>query len=133
MVSEISYCRWSTDDFQCDLYVYEDVGGYWSINVAGRRLVWHEGFLPEPVNVSADPTGFFERMSEVMDLMRHDGEDCEAYHREDIDLPHAGAHFAEATPGDAADRLEELRDLGYRFPEQVITELRQEQGTLNGY
>lgn len=27
----MSYCRWSTDDFKCDLYIYEDVAGGWTI------------------------------------------------------------------------------------------------------
>lgn len=35
----MSYCRWSTDDYQCDLYVYDHYDGYISINVAGRRRV----------------------------------------------------------------------------------------------
>src|SRR5687767_6611694 len=37
---EMSYCRWSTDDFQCDLYCYEDVSGGFTTHVAGRRKIW---------------------------------------------------------------------------------------------
>lgn len=44
----MSYCRFSTDDYQCDVYVYEDVGGWWSTHVAGNRPVYAEP-LPDPV------------------------------------------------------------------------------------
>lgn len=33
----MSWCRWSTDSFRCDLYIYDSVGDFVSVNVAGRR------------------------------------------------------------------------------------------------
>lgn len=32
----MSYCRWSSDDFECDLYCYADVRGGYTTHVAGR-------------------------------------------------------------------------------------------------
>ena len=33
----MSYCRWSTDNFKCDLYCYEDVNGGFTTHVASNR------------------------------------------------------------------------------------------------
>lgn len=33
----MSYCRWSSDNFECDLYCYSDVNGGYTTHVAGRR------------------------------------------------------------------------------------------------
>ena len=41
----MSYCRFSSDGFQCDVYCYGSMGGY-TIHVAGRRQVF-----PEPLPV----------------------------------------------------------------------------------
>lgn len=43
----MSYCRWSTDDFLCDLYIYEHYEGFWAIHVASIRRVYHKP-LPPP-------------------------------------------------------------------------------------
>lgn len=116
----MSYCRWSTDDFQCDLYVYESVGGFWSTNVAGNRIVYKEP-LPAPVPFSADRLGEWrERHERVAQMI---GEADRVY----IELPHAGESFEDPTPGACADRLEYLKGLGYKFPDDVIDALREEQ------
>lgn len=128
----MSYCRWSTDDFQCDLYIYEDVSGGWTTHVAGGRVVWHEGALPEPIDYATDPVGHFDRMIAVSRLMPVDElEGNENFHREGIDLPLAGETFNDSTPGACAARVEHLIDLGYRCPSEVVTELRIEQANLD--
>ncbi|MEE9386376.1 MAG: hypothetical protein V3V08_23425 [Nannocystaceae bacterium] len=112
----MSYCRWSTDDFQCDLYIYEDVAGGWTIHVAGNRVLFTEE-LPPPVSMFE--AGWVERHSLVMEWL---GDETK-HHRVDIELPHAGECFSEPTPAAAADRCEELKALGYQFPEYVIPDL----------
>lgn len=42
----MSWCRWSSMNWQCDLYIYDDVGGYVSVHVAGRKKAW--ALLPDP-------------------------------------------------------------------------------------
>ncbi len=42
----MSYCRWSTDEFRCDLYIYANVNGYWTIHVAGRTRDGEDITLP---------------------------------------------------------------------------------------
>jgi hypothetical protein len=97
----MSYCRWSTDNWKCDLYIYESVGDFWALHVAANRNVY-----TEDGNVDHD-------------------------NHIPIDLPHAGEMFELATPGDCADKCEELRKLGYNFPDYVITTLREEQAELD--
>lgn len=118
----MSYCRWSTDDFQSDVYVYENTGGYWSIHVASNRIVYHQP-LPEPVPLTPDTAeSWHDRNVTIMEWI----DDPEKSHREAIDLPHAGEDFRADTPQETAEILTELRWLGYRIPEGVIDELRKE-------
>ena len=42
----MSYCRWSSDDFQCDVYVYESVAGGFVTHVAANRVVFRMNCLP---------------------------------------------------------------------------------------
>ena len=44
----MSYCRFSSDDWQCDVYVYADVAGGWTTHVAAVRFVFDKE-LPPPV------------------------------------------------------------------------------------
>ncbi len=41
----MSYCRWSSDNTNCDLYCYEDCSGGFTTHVAGFRLrLWTRFF-----------------------------------------------------------------------------------------
>lgn len=122
----MSYCRWSSDDFDCDVYVYADVRGGWSTHVAGRRVVYKAPLPPEvALPARSDPTydeafeAWFERHRKVK-AMRDEADLVE------IGLPHDGETFSDETPGLCADRLEYLRVLGYHVPQYAIDELRTE-------
>lgn len=113
----MSYCRWSSDDFQCDVYVYEDVGGGWTTHVAARRYVFDK---PLPEQVSVNPDNFKEwyaRQQAVSAMLKRETMAM-------IGLPHDGASFNDGTPGECADRLESLRAMGYRVPQDVIDTIR---------
>jgi hypothetical protein len=114
----MSYCRWSSDDFQCDVYVYEHVHGGWTTYVAGRRCVLAEP-LPAPVSLQDDPDAWFARRKRVMEMV-------DAAELVDIGLPHDGESFSDLTPNDCADRLEGLRAMGYVVPQYAIDALREE-------
>lgn len=100
----MSYCRWSCMDGMCDLYVYESVGGFWSVNVASNRtsLPWSQ--------MAGDHSN---------------------WERNPIGLPADGETFDCATPGEAADKIEELMAMGYNCPPDVVTTLRAEQREIN--
>ncbi len=94
----MSYCRWSSDNFKCDLYCYEYVYGGYVTHVAGRRLINHTPL---------------EERDILLDY-------------EDIKLPHAGEVFNDETLEDFLERLIYLRGLGYKFPDYVIEAVKQE-------
>lgn len=114
----MSYCRWSDNDHMCDVYVYEDVAGGWTTHVAGRRVIYKEA-LPEIVSFSAGQAWWDrkDRVSEMFDKAE----------RVDIGLPHDGESFSDDDPGECADRLESLREIGYLVPQYAIDALRAEQ------
>lgn len=130
----MSYCRWSSEDWSCDLYVYEDVHGGWTSHVAGNRPVFAEP-LPAPVNfpevTSEENPEQFEREArawvarekEVMDML----DDAT---RKPIDHPDAGSTFNDPTPGACADRLEKWRSEGLNVPQYAIDRLRAEESGI---
>jgi len=129
----VSYSRWSTDDFKCDLYVYANVSGKWTIHVAGNRTIWLVDLpeeVPWPPRDEDQAHRFVHRHLEVLHMMdeKHEGAN---YRRESIELPYAGETFNLDSPGEAADTVAMLRDLGYSVPYDVIDELRAEQADMD--
>lgn len=125
----MSYCRLSSDDFQCDVYVYAARWG-WQTHVAARRPVYTEPLPPQVELPGKDDPGWeaaieawVKRHAEVMAAVD------EAQHAE-IGLPHDGASFVDDTPGECADRLESLRAIGYNVPQYAIDRLRREQAEI---
>jgi len=119
----MSYCRWSSNDFQCDVYVYESDEGF-VIHVASNKITWLVD-LPPHYNWEEGEFDFhqwYERHRITMDLM----DDETSHSRAPIGLPHDGETFVEDSPGRAAVKLAELRDLGYQVPDYAITALLEE-------
>jgi hypothetical protein len=115
----MSYCRWSSCNFACDLYVYESDGG-WMIHVARNRVV---GRVPEVVwPVDRSP----EAVDRFVTTHRFQHEWLMAAKRKPIGLPHDGETFCEPTPGECADTIERLIRLGYRAPKSAVQALREE-------
>lgn len=109
----MAYCRWSSDNFSCDLYIYESHDGI-SINVASRRMV---GDVPE-IDWSS-PENLHDSYRQQMKFM-------EIAHHEPIGLPYDGQSFYGLSREDAIIFLEVLKEIGYNFPSSVIEDLKQE-------
>lgn len=116
----MSYCRFSSDDFRSDVYVYQG-DGYWAVHVASSRLRFTAP-IPAPVDI-ADIEGWLERHRIVAQM-------CKEAATEPIGLPQDGASFYLDSPGEAADRLQELAEAGYHVPDGVVTVLLEEQAEL---
>jgi hypothetical protein len=112
----MSYCRLSSDDYQCDVYVYDADNGIATF-VAARKHVFAEP-LPEPVPIE-DVDAWLERYVAVQKIV--DGAELVP-----IGLPYDGEFRDGQTPDEAAAWLEELRDTGYRVPQYAIDGLREE-------
>ncbi len=145
----MSYCRWSSDWGECDVYVYEDVSGGWTTHVAGRRAKHR---VPDEIRAiveGASPEEWAEKYLEAREAERewkktfpHElwptvktdgspGEDFVAWaDSEYLDLQEIGSEAGESyndpTPGDCADRLEALRAKGFNLPQYAIDALREE-------
>jgi len=116
----MSYCRWSTDDFQCDIYCYESCSGGWDIHVATRRYVLKDGDLPSYVPFSPETKdAWIERWMKVMEWVK-------TAELREIGLPYDGKSYNEPTAADAAKRLIALRDEGYNVPKDAIDALLEE-------
>jgi hypothetical protein len=118
----MSYCRWSSDDYRSDLYVYEAEDSF-HIHVANCRYVFDRTKIPSPTVIPVTEAGWAAAAmarQQSIHLLLDDAE------TEKITLPHAGETFYCDTAGEAADKVAELEALGYYVPAGVIEALREE-------
>ena len=115
----MSYCRWSTDNFRCDIYTYESVYGGYEINVASSR---YNEPIPEvdySLLESGDNTKFANQYSAQS---RH----LETCGTKPIGLKYDGKSFSCDTVVELIDTMLMLREEGYRFPDYVIEDMKEE-------
>ncbi len=115
----MSYCRWSSDDFNCDLYCYADCMGGYTTHVASNRVVGDVPKVPWSLLNEGKFTEFVEASKKQSDFL----EKCE--HRK-IGGPYDGQSFNDRTLEDFLARLIELRKVGYHFPDYVIEDVKEE-------
>lgn len=104
----MSLCRFSDNNFKCDIYCYEDVKGGFTTHVAAAR---YKKGIPH--------IGLGQTLNEQIELLRK----CEMTN---IELPCAGKIFHDTTIKGVLKRLVRLKKLGYRFPVRVIRDLQRE-------
>ena len=121
----MSYCRWSTNDFRCDLYVYEDSFNRIQMHIAGRRHTIPDDLMPPSINYDdPDWSNLWPVRSKVVtELMKQ-------YPNEPIGGPYDGLSIYFDGADEAAEWIEQKLDpLGiYNYPDTLIAELR---GELN--
>lgn len=115
----MSYCRWSSLNWRCDLYCYEHVDGGFVTHVAGNRVVGDIPTEPSWDLIQTDPQAWSDQHSAVMKFL-------ETATREPITLPEAGACFTDPTLATFKERLLWLRQLGYVFPDYVLEDVDEE-------
>jgi hypothetical protein len=127
----MSYCRWSSDDFACDLYAYESVGDTWVIHVAGNRVV---GDIPKlPPFPTAGITGKDDPWIASYHLAaKAQHEFLETAEREFIDLPFAGESLHCDTLQEFKEKMLMLREIGYNFPDYVLETIEEEMANVAG-
>lgn len=120
----MSYCRWSSDDFQCDVYVYGNVHGGVTIHVAKRRTLIDRDKVPRVPDDWYKPESGYD-MGEIAALFNERHAYFEACESKEIGLPHDGESF-DLSLAEASRKLAELKALGYNVPQEVIDELMEE-------
>lgn len=115
----MSYCRWSDDDCQCDVYVYANCSGGYTTHVASRRVLYRHP-LPPPVLFDGARITEWQARRALIEALFAESD------KVPIGLPHDGESFNDDTASECADRLERLRALGYVVPQYAIDALREE-------
>lgn len=113
----MSYCRWSSDGFQCDLYCFEHVGGWFQTYVARARrpraipaLVLNEGEIA------------FRASHDAQEAALNDPDNEPVV----IGLPYDGHQFQDPTLQAMLDRIVMLKEAGYVVPDWVVNRVREE-------
>ncbi len=105
----MSYCRFSTNNYKSDVYVYDDVGGGITIHVATSRVA---SKVPKVTDYN-DSKKFAKQVIEQQKAI------STAKYKKN-GLPYDGESFYNLTPREALERLFELRAAGYRIPQSAI-------------
>jgi len=126
----MSYCRWSSDNGYCDVYVYEDVSGGWTTHVAGKRRPpgRPDGYLAI-IEAQFRDEGELDTGACVK-AQKQQGKWDEENELIDISHPEAGASFNHPEPGECAANLERLKAEGFQVPQYAIDGLREDQATF---
>lgn len=105
----MSLCRWSSMDWQCDLYVYESEAGF-CVHVAGNRI---DAVVP-PIDFSSDEAFAASYLTQagVIDNAP----------RVNIGGPHDGQSFYDLDHDELIETLTMLKREGYRFPDDLLDE-----------
>ena len=117
----MAYCRFSTDDFRCDFYAYEDAGGGYTLHVAGSRLRWEP-----PAASPYDPRCWQLPAEEFNRISREYHAALAAADREPIGLDGAGDTQRFETLREMCDRIRELLELGFRAPDWLVPRMEEE-------
>lgn len=122
----MSYCRFSDDDFQSDVYCYDsDMGGFVT-HVARNRVCLASEELPAKVPFDKEHLNeWLHRHNQVIKLVR-------AAHKAPIGLAHDGQTFLDDTLDALKERLYALAAVGYRVPAAVFTRIAVERGEYVG-
>jgi hypothetical protein len=117
----MSYCRWSSDNWRCDVYCYASVSGAWTTHVAGRRR-WPIVPPTFPWRFNSNKIGsWFFWLSYRLQMWSLSFIPLRA-----IGLKHDGETFEDDGPWEMAQTLEMLRREGYNVPQYAIDNLREE-------
>lgn len=123
----MSYCRWSSDGGQCDLYCYEDVNGGFTTHVAGRRrhpppdnLIDPYGPLGIKMITGGKPGDWKTTNEKWQKYLETAGFDL-------IISPHAGMSYNDPTIEEFRDRIVELsKDKDLKVPVWLLGSINEE-------
>jgi len=110
----MSYCRWSSMDHACDLYVYADVSGGYTCHVASNRRVADTPCPPMP------PEWWKLPVDEGLALYNAQNEWVEKSKLVPIGLPNDGETFSCLPRDSMVEKLKELKAEGYIMPDDLI-------------
>lgn len=107
----MSICRWSDDDWKCDVYAYDSGRGI-EIHVAGFRYL---GDIPPAQHLIVQ-----KKWNELSEAIRKQGEFLKNAQREKINGPYDGKSLHCVDMIEFREKMIMLREAGYRFPDHVL-------------
>lgn len=119
----MSYCRWSSDNFKCDIYAYESCHGGFDIWIASNRIV---GEPPKGGYGLILEDNSKENIEKFVEQERARSKWMDSCKREPIELPFVGDHFNEPDLESFYNRMIKLRGIGYNFPDYVLETIKEE-------
>lgn len=105
----MTICRFSHDQYRCDIYTYQSEDGY-VLHVAGTRLLWDpplDPMSPEALNLPAAQWSTVQ--SEYLEQLTRAP-------RAPLEHPEAGTSHTFATIRELKDKILELARTGIRIP-----------------
>ena len=117
----MSYCRWSSMNQACDLYVYADVNGGYTCHVAGMKRVSDKPCPDMPEKWWEVPA---VELTAILDARREWVDGAELV---PIGLPYDGEHYYCQDRDTMVDTLEMLKAAGYTMPDDLIETIRKEE------
>lgn len=112
----MSYCRFSSDNWKCDVYALHSVFGY-EINVAKHSYDEEPPEVPAPTKDNLQEWKQ-KRQEQMKWLEEHEGTP--------IGLPEDGKRYVYDNIDDFESRLRQLQDRGYYIPEYVFERIEQD-------
>ena len=114
----MSYCRWSSDDWKCDLYCYRSVCGNYRTHVAKLK---HVGVPVNPYNITDDE--YWQSHQEQMEFL-------DKAEMKKIGLPYDGMTFVDGGLESFLERVNCLKEAGYHVPfcvfERIELEIKEQ-------
>lgn len=117
----MSYCRWSSDNFKCDVYAYESDFGY-EIHIASNRIVG----IPPETNYDLLKSGSEIDLQLFVDQEKKRSEWLKNCEREEINLPLVGESFTMPDLESFLFKMIEIKEIGYHIPDWVFNEIKEE-------
>lgn len=118
----MSYCRWSSDNFNCDVYAYESVYGGIEVNLANRR---YKGEIPK-----VDDSLLLSFTTENKELWQAQKK-AQSYYlercgTEPLQLKEKRKDYNVDTLQELYDSFLDLIECGYRIPGYVMENIKNE-------
>ena len=116
----MSYCRWSSLNYQCDIYAYESEDGYY-IHIARLRKMGPQRYLPwqEWIDKEISTEEFF-------DIYEKFNKELDNSPNVEIGLPFDGETIRCQDEEDFYDTMAKLKEVGYYFPDNVLDMIAEE-------
>lgn len=112
----MSYCRFSCNDWASDVYVYATEHAFVTVVARFRYR------FTEPVPQAVDPHDHVAAVNREVEVLRL----LDGAERVQIDDSEAGQTYCDDSPRQCLERLEGLKQRGFRVPEHALDALQLE-------